>query len=68
MTEDPIEASIIESLGRQPLHLTMIHRIVNNRSKSRIQKSDIRMRLNRLSDEGIVQKDGEYYKRNANEE
>jgi hypothetical protein len=66
--KDPLEESIIESLGRQPIHIRMIHRIVNDKSNSRIQKSDIRVRLDRLSNQGIVERDGEYYAKIANEE
>lgn len=69
MTEkDQIEESIIESLGRQPIHLRMIHRIINDKSRSRIQKSDVRVRLDRLSNEGVVKKEGEYYAKIMEEE
>lgn len=58
---DKTEKSILESLGRQPLHLRMIHRIVNDRTEENISRRDVRTRLDRLCEDELVVKDGEYY-------
>ena len=61
MEEDPLENKILDAVGEQPLHVRMIHRIINDRSDEDVTINQVQQRLDRLAEGGAIRKQGQNF-------